>query len=215
MKRRPGAEAAHESSDAPPSNLEALIDELAQDARTAVRSATNLEGFDDLRSKLFIIEVALRWLLFSPGVVPAQRDFQHAAKDSHRIGRLLHVDERGPHRFPLAKKTVAFRSISFSIRSSLISLRRRFSSARSSSLIDSFESEAFRTHSPTDFALIPSSIAIADIVRSLCFTSFTISALNSSVNRLRLLFLDISNSPRKTSFLCDVHFSVQGQSPGT
>ena len=48
---------------------------------------------------------------------------------------------------------------------------------------------AFRTHSPTDFGLAPSSIAIADIVRSLCFTSFAVSALNSSVNRLRLLFL--------------------------
>jgi len=70
-----------------------------------------------------------------------------------------------------------------------------------------------RTHSPTDLALIPSSIAISAIVRSLCFTSFTVSALNSFVKRLRLLFLDILNSPRKTSFLWGVHFSVQGQYP--
>ncbi|MFV1979012.1 MAG: type II CAAX prenyl endopeptidase Rce1 family protein [Myxococcota bacterium] len=58
---------------------------------------------------------------------------------------------------------------------------------------------------------MPSSIAMADIVRSLCVTSFTVSALNSSVNRLRLLFLVILNSPWKTSFLWGVHFSVQGQ----
>jgi len=57
-------------------------------------------------------------------------------------------------------------------------------------------------HAPMDLALMPSSIAMLDIERSLCFTSFTVSALNSSENRLLVFFFfDILNSRRKPSFL--------------
>jgi hypothetical protein len=45
-----------------------------------------------------------------------------------------------------------------------------------------------------------------------CLNVFTEERLryHSSVNRLRLLFVDILNSAWKTSFLWGVHFSVQG-----
>ncbi len=49
---------------------------------------------------------------------------------------------------------------------------------------------------------MPSSIEMSTVERSLYFTSFTVSDLNSSVNLLRIRFsLAIVNSLRKPSFL--------------
>jgi len=51
-------EVAHESSDAPSSNLKTLLDEFDQDTRTSICSTTCFESLDHLRPKPFILEVA-------------------------------------------------------------------------------------------------------------------------------------------------------------
>ena len=88
------------------------------------------------------------------------------------------------------------------MRSSEFSLRSRLSSTRSSSSIAWPDSSALLTHSPIDFALMPSSIARSAIDRLLCLTRFTASDLNSSENRLLVFrFAIVNSSKKKTSFL--------------
>jgi hypothetical protein len=55
------------------------------------------------------------------------------AQNTHWIVRRLSLDKRELYFISFAKKALAFFKISFSMRSSLFSLRKRFSSSRSSS----------------------------------------------------------------------------------
>ncbi len=124
---------------------------------------------DDPRPKPFILEVPCRGPPSAPSVIAAPRDLEHPTQNPHWTKRLLHTDEGEPHRLSLAKKAVAFRRISFSIRSSEFSLRRRRSSARSSGLSPSAEPEASPrfTQLRTAVSVRSSSLATDPTVRPL------------------------------------------------
>jgi hypothetical protein len=65
------AQLAHQTSDTPTPNLDALVDEFALNARTPVRSTTDLERIDDLRSQAFVFQLAIRGLSSKPSVEAA------------------------------------------------------------------------------------------------------------------------------------------------
>ena len=53
------AQLAHQTSDTPTPDLDALVDEFTLNARTPVRSTTDLERIDDLRSQALVFEFAI------------------------------------------------------------------------------------------------------------------------------------------------------------
>ncbi len=137
-----------------------------------------------------ILLSSLRGFTATPSVVAGTRNLENSTRDSDRPDRLLRVDELVPHEFSLAKKAVAFFSISRSSRRRLFSRRNVVSSERSSVVSrpgfpPPASTSACRTQRLTAVSGRSISRQMTPMLLSLSRHRRTTSALYSNANRRR------------------------------
>ena len=124
--------ATHQMLHSLSTDLPACFHQVQVNSRTPVGFTACRVKPSDLRREPGILLSSLRGFTATPSVVAGTRNLENSTRDSDRPDRLLRVDELVPHEFSLAKKAVAFFSISRSSRRRLFSRRKVVSSERSS-----------------------------------------------------------------------------------
>ena len=122
----------HDSCDSVSTNTQTTRYESDANTRTAVGLATSLKDSGDLDGETLISRFSCAWHTAEPCVISAARNTKRTAERRDWKAVAFTMDEHEPHRFLLAKNSVAFFRISKSMSTRLCSRRKRVSSSRSS-----------------------------------------------------------------------------------
>ena len=196
----PDAFATHQMLHSLSTDLPACFHQVQVHSRTPVGFTACRVKTSDLRREPGILLSSLRGFTATPSVVAGTRNLENSTRDSDRPDRLLRVDELVPHEFSLAKKAVAFFSISRSSRRRLFSRRNVVSSERSSVVSRSgfpppASTSACRTQRLTAVSGRSISRQMTPMLLSLSRHRRTTSALYSNANRRRGRFVIRTLSP--------------------
>src|SRR5207249_2638938 len=191
----------HEARHAMAPNVVALCLEFPIDPGTPVAPATGRMGGDDVHGELLILASPRRHRTSSCRIEPGATDPEHRAEQVDRERGLLSRDEGELHPCSLAKKAVAFFSMSRSIRSVFTSRRNCVSSARSSLLTGRLPlrpaaTSAWTTQRRSAVSVRSSSRATVLTLFPLSRTTLIASALNSGENDRRRRFFPMTHSYR-------------------
>src|SRR5712692_1535014 len=96
---------------------------------TSIPAPRGLITGPNVRHQALILLCAPTHWALAPGIETTPGDVEHPTQDSHRIDRLLRLDEAISHPDSLAKKATAFFKMSRSMRTCSSSRRTTFSSS--------------------------------------------------------------------------------------